>query len=74
MDLEQVKAKIAGRKVVGVEADEWEEEYEWLTAGPMSNVVFELDNGVKLDCPEPVYVRFPEEENKERAIVDEKPR
>ena len=56
MNLEQVKDKLIGHKIVGVEADEWDEEFEWLKS--LDSVYIVRDNGTKLDSiGEPIVVR-----------------
>jgi hypothetical protein len=58
MTLEEVKARLVGRTIVKVEADEWNEEYLWLTR--FDSVRITLDDGTVLDSTgEPLTVEFP---------------
>lgn len=53
--VEEIKSKLIGRKIVSIQASDWDAKRNWLKDN--GNVIFALDNGALISSMgEPVYV------------------
>lgn len=61
MNIEEIKIKIIGQRIIKVEATEWEDKYSWLSN--FDSVRIHLENGIVLDSEgEPVRVELLKED------------